>query len=225
MMLGSLAAALAEAWETGTPVAPLTAEHAPGSLAAAEDVAGEVLEKLALVPCGIRVTEAGLVGVMLPGRITTGVALPLAALPHARVAPALLVVLAEAIEEGKAGLPAVTRLHPAVDVASSRFRDGPANEWEAAADLAGLGYVAIGRGKAVALPTRATLALGGARAQAVPIDASLLFARAVQVAREAGGLPAGAVLVLVSGAGVSMAQPGSVGVNLTGLGKVVTELR
>lgn len=225
MMLGSVASALAEAWETGTPVAPLSAEYALGGLEAAEDVAGEVLEKLGLVPCGIRVTEAGLVGVMLPGRIVTGVALPLAALPHAWVAPAILAVLAEAILPDGTGLPALARLHPAMDVASSRWRDGPANALEATADLAGLGHVVIGRGRAVALPAKAALELDGAKARAVPVDVAALFARAVQVAREAGGLPAGAVLVLVAGGGVAVPKPCDAVARWTGLGKAEVSLR
>lgn len=224
-MLSSLASALAEAWESGHPVAPLAPGYAPASLEAAEDVAGEVLEKLGLTPCGLRLTQDGLAGVMLPGRIVTAPVLPLAALPHARVSPALLLVLAEAIEPDGTGLPALARLHPAVDVASSRFRDGPASALEAVADLAGLGHVAIGRGKAAALPSRAALGLDGERARGVPHDMAGLFERAVQVAREAGGLPAGAVLVLVAGSGVLVSEPGSIAVTWTGLGKVTLELR
>ena len=225
MMLSSVSSALAEAWETGTPVAPLTSEYALGSLEAAEDVAGEVLEKLGLVPCGIRVTEAGLVGVMLPGRIVTGAALPLAALPHARVAPAILAVLAEPIEPDGTGLPALARLHPAVDVASSRWREGPADLFEAAADLAGLGHVVVGRGRAVPLPSQVALALDGAKARARPADMAALFARAVQIAREAGGLPVGAVLALVAGGGVAVAGPCEAVARWTGLGKVTLSLR
>jgi hypothetical protein len=124
MMMGSIASALAEAWETGQPVC---AEAALTNLDAAENVAGAVLEKLALAPCGIRVTEAGLVGAMLPGRIMAqGHPLPLAVLPHGRAAPALLVVLAEAIAESDTGLPVLAQLHPALDLSASRWRDGPA---------------------------------------------------------------------------------------------------
>lgn len=225
MMLSSVASALAEAWETGTPVGPLAAGYAPASLEAAENVAGEVLEKLGLVPCGIRVTEDGLVGVMLPGRIVTGTALPLVALPHARASPALLAVLAEPIEPGSTGLPTLARLHPAVDVASSRFRDGPANDWEAAADLAGLGHVAIGKGRSVPLPRRAALERDGVKARTMPADVSAMLARAVHVAREAGGLPAGAVLVLVLGGGFAVTEACALTVGWTGLGKATLELR
>jgi len=225
MMLGSVASALAEAWETGTPVAPLNAAHALGSLEAAEDVAGEVLEKLGLVPCGIRVTARGLVGVMLPGRIVTGAVLPLAALPHAVVSPAVLAVLAEAIEPGGVALPALSRLHPAVDVASSRWRDGPADDREAAADLAGLGHVVIGRGRAVALPSSGALELDRAKARAARLDLAALFARGVQMAREAGGLPAGAVLVLVAGGGVAVTEACEAVARWTGLGRAEVSLR
>ncbi len=159
-MLSSVASALTEAWESGQPVAPLTTEYALKDMEAAEEVAGAVLEKLALAPCGIRVTQSGLVGAMLPGRImASGQPLPLAALPHGRAARALLAVLEEAITAEGNGWPSLARLHPALDLAASRWRDGPANDFEAAADLAGLGYVIIGKGKPAAWPTSAALAL------------------------------------------------------------------
>ena len=223
MMIGSSASALAEAWETGQPVSPLCAEAALTSLDAAEIVAGAVLEKLALAPCGIRVTEAGLVGAMLPGRIMAqGHPLPLAVLPHGRAAPALLVVLAEAIAESDTSLPALAQLHPALDLSASRWRDGPANMFEAAADLAGLGQVVIGKGQAPSWPK--SCALGAERARRV--DGAALFATAVRVAREAGGLPLGAVLVLVfDSTAQALAAPGPVTARWTGLGAVSAELR
>jgi 2-keto-4-pentenoate hydratase len=223
MMMGSIASALAEAWETGQPVAPLSAEAALTSLDAAENVAGAVLEKLALAPCGIRVTEAGLVGAMLPGRIMAqGHPLPLAVLPQGRAAPALLVVLAEAIAESDTSLPVLAQLHPALDLSASRWRDGPANMFEAAADLAGLGQVVIGKGKAPSWPK--SCALGAERARRVGVAA--LFATAVRVAREAGGLPLGAVLVLVfDSAAEALAAPGPVTARWTGPGVVSAELR
>ena len=222
-MMGSVAAALAEAWETGQPVAPLAAEHALGGLEAAEAVAGAVLLKLAVAPCGIRVTEGGLVGAMLPGRIVaSGLPLPIAALPHGRAAPALLVVLAEAVTEDGTGLPAVARLHPALDIATSRWRDGPANPFEAAADLAGLGHVVIGRGKPAAWP--ASCAMGTERAR--PAAVAALFAQAVAVAREAGGLPEGAVLVLVfDSRAMPVTEVSEWAARWTGLGKVQVSLR
>jgi 2-keto-4-pentenoate hydratase len=172
-MMGSIASALAEAWESGQPVAPLAADQALTSLDAAENVAGEVLGTLGLTPCGIRVTQSGLVGAMLPGRIMAqGSPLPLGVLPHGRAAPALLVVLAEAITESDTGLPAVAQLHPALDLSASRWRDGPANIFEEAADLAGLGQVVIGKGKAQSWPT--SCALGAPRARRV--DVAALFA-------------------------------------------------
>ncbi len=226
-MMSSVAAALAEAWETGQPVAPLTAEYALQSLTAAEDVAGAVLQKLELQPCGIRVAESGLVGAMLPGRIVAnGRPLPIAALPHGRAAPALLVVLGEAIAEDGKDLPAVARLHPALDIATSRWRDGPANAFEAAADLAGLGHVVIGKGKPAPWPSSCALALGEAASRAQPAAVDALFARAVQVAREAGGLPEGAVLVLVlDGRGAAVSTPGEITARWTGLGRVTLALR
>jgi len=157
--MGSVASALAEAWESGKPVAPLTADLALSCLEAAEEVAGDVLERLALPPCGVRVSETGLVGAMLPGRIAaTGQTLPLSVLPHGRAAPALLTELAEAITPDGTGLPALERLHPALDLSASRWRDGPANLFEASADLAGLGQVVIGKGKRTGFPSSCALA-------------------------------------------------------------------
>lgn len=222
-MMSSIAAALTEAWETGQPVAPLSAEFALGSLDAAEAVAGAVLEKLVLPPCGIRVLESGLVGAMLEGRISrTGLPLPLAALPHGRAAPALLAVLGEAIAWDGEGLPVVARLHPALDLSASRWRDGPATIFEAAADLAGLGQVVIGKGKPAHWPS--SCALGAPRA--TPAGVAGLFETAVRVAREAGGLPVGAVLVLVFDSRAEvLSGPGPVTARWSGLGAATADLR
>jgi 2-keto-4-pentenoate hydratase len=222
-MIGSVASALAEAWESGQPVAPLTAELALTSLDAAEQIAGDVLERLALPPCGIRVGQTGLVGAMLPGRIVaTGQTLPLSVLPHGRAAPALLAVLGEAITPDGTALPALERLHPALDLSASRWRDGPANLFEAAADLAGLGQVVIGKGRRAALPSSCALA----PQRALRADVASLFEIAVGVAREAGGLPLGAVLVLVfDGSSQMLGAPGPITARWTGLGTATAELR
>ena len=222
-MMGSVASALAEAWESGKPVAPLTADLALSCLEAAEEVAGDVLERLALPPCGIRVSETGLVGAMLPGRIAaTGQTLPLSVLPHGRAAPALLAVLAEAITPDGTGLPALERLHPALDLSASRWRDGPANLFEASADLAGLGQVVIGKGKRTGFPSSCALA----PQRAGRVDVAALFETAVSVAREAGGLPLGAVLVLLfDRSGQALGAPGPVTARWTGLGSATAELR
>jgi 2-keto-4-pentenoate hydratase len=226
-MMGSVASALTEAWETGQPVAPLAAEYALESLEAAEAVAGEVLARLGLAPCGIRVAESGLVGAMLEGRIVpSGRPLPFAALPHGHAAPALLVVLAEAVTATGALPPAISALHPALDIATSRWRDGPANAYEAAADMAGLGHVVIGRGKPLAWPRSCALALGDARVKAKPLAALALFDVAIQAAREAGGLPQGAVMILVfDSQQVPLDQSGLVSARWPSLGTAQSELR
>ncbi len=227
MMMGSVAAALAEAWETGHPVALLADAKALATLAEAEDVAGALLQKLAITPCGIRMAENGLLGAMLPGRIVAhGSPLPLAVLPHGIAAPALLVVLGEAITEAGTSLPSVARLHPALDVATSRWRDGPADMFQAAADLAGLGHVVMGKGRPPAWPVSCALAFGEERARARPVAAAALFAQAVQAAREAGGLPQGAVLVLVfDSRAVPVTGACEVTARWTGLGLAQVTLR
>jgi 2-keto-4-pentenoate hydratase len=222
-MIGSVASALAEAWESGQPVAPHKADLALACLEAAEQVAGDVLERLALPPCGIRVSETGLVGAMLPGRImATGQTLPLSVLPHGHAAPALLAVLGEAITPDGTALPAFERLHPALDLSASRWRDGPANLFEAAADLAGLGQLVIGKGKRTGFPSSCALA----PQRALRVDCAALLETAVNIAREAGGLPLGAVLVLVfDRSGQALGVPGPITARWTGLGGATAELR
>lgn len=202
---------LAEAVETGNPLAPLPAEAVPATVPEGQAVAALVLERLGLVPCGLRLApspEGGMVpGPVLEGRLLPdGASVALAALRHAGVAPAVLGVLAEALPaEGGDALPRFAALHPALDIASWRLREPPREAALAAADLAGLGLLVVGRRARGAEPTSCRLGFGAAGApprrgrRSLEADLPAALRAAAQAAREAGGLPAGAVLVAVLG--------------------------
>jgi hypothetical protein len=217
-MSNPIAAALVEAWESGNPVTPTPI----ADMAAAEDIAAAVLEALGALPCGLRMTETGLVGPMLESRfMTTGMALSAAMLRHAQVAPALVGVLAQELADGP---PVFARLHPALDISSTRWRDDAATPAEATADLARLGHVVLGKGKVAPLPTACALLAGEARARAKPAAAEALLLRAAQAAREMGGLPAGAVLVAVLDGRGAPALAGGWAASWPGLGRAAARI-
>jgi 2-keto-4-pentenoate hydratase len=193
---------LAEAFETGNPLAPLPEGLAPGDLAAAEAVAEALLDRLGLVPCGLRLALGPggtmLAGPMLDTRLLReGTPVSLGALRHARMSAAVVGVLAAPLDADGTQAPRFAAVHPALDLAGSRFRDGPADDAACAADLAGLGYVLAGR--AGLLPDGAAAiacAEGAARPRGHPVELAAAFAAAAAEARRLGGLPAGALLVV-----------------------------
>ena len=193
LTITSLPNALAEAWESGIPVAPPPPDLLPADLPAAEDMAAELAGLLSLPVCGVRVTEAGLLGPLPPARlVSSGVALPLGALPHGMAAPALIGVLAEPLEPEGEGAPVFSTLHPGLDLSTSRFQAGPPGDAALVADLMGLGHVVAGAAGPVALPSEC--GLGGAT---TPVELAPLLEKAAIATRRAGGLPVGAVVVLV----------------------------
>lgn len=222
----ALSAAIVEAFETGNPVAPLAPALSPPDAAAAEAVAEAVLDALDIAPCGIRLVRqpdgSWLAGPMLPPRLLRdGATLALPALRHPRLSAAVVGVLAEPIEPGGQDGPRLSAVHPAIDVTSSRFRDGAATADEAIADLAGLGFVIAGRGAALpAEPVAASCAPDPRRPRGHAIDLAGGFAAAAAAARRLGGLPAGAILVV---AGLTTAATPAIGetwsARLTGLGR------
>jgi len=195
----ALAAAIVEALETGLPIAPLPAGLGPADAATGEAIAEEVLDLLGIAPCGLRlVMQPGggtRAGPMIEARLLRdGAALPPAALRHARVSAAAIGVLGEALAEGPPVLAAVL---PAIDIATSRFRDGATGVGEEAADLGGLGYVVAGkRGALPASAVAASCAAEPRRPRGVRVDLAAAFAAAADAARRLGGLPAGALLVV-----------------------------
>ena len=192
---------LAEAFETGNPLAPLPRGLAPRDTADAEAIMAAVLERLGLVPCGVRVAPAAdgswIAGPMLDGRLLpNGSTLALSALRHPHMTAAVIGVLAEPLAEDGNGPPVLSAIHPAIDVAASRFRDGPEATLLMAADLGGLGHVVAGAAaRPPAGPVPVTLAQARRRPAGTATDVTAALARAAAVARRMGGLPAGAVLV------------------------------
>jgi hypothetical protein len=192
---------LAEAFETGNPLAPLPAEIAPRDMAEGEEAAFATLEALGFVPCGLRLLRhaAGpLVGPMLEARlIASGAPIAAAALRHAEVTGAVVGVLAAELKPEGRGAPRFARLHPALDIAATRFAEAPADAPTLAADLARLGLVVAGAGMA-AKPGPVGIAFGAKRARpkAIACDLAAGFAEAAAAARRLGGLPKGALLVI-----------------------------
>ena len=217
---------LAEAVETGQPVGALPAAAVPRDLDQAEAVAAALLEELGQAACGVRLLlRAGappLAGPMLETRLLApGRPVALAALRHPRLSAAAIGVLAEDLSPEHAAPPCFAALHPALDVAASRFAEEPADDLQRVADLAGLGLVVAGRRKALP-PQEVPVSLGakGARRRAVACDLAAAFAAAAAAARRLGGLPAGALLV-VAGLTPAIAGPaGPVSVALGPLGRV-----
>ncbi|PWS35534.1 hypothetical protein DFH01_18210 [Falsiroseomonas bella] len=214
---------IAEAVETGNPLAPLPTELAPTDMAEAEDTALAVLEALGIAPIGLRLVrrpEGGaLAGPLIEGRLLrTGVSVAPATLRHPQVTAAVIGVLAEPLEEGADMPPVFARLHPALDIAASRFTALPEDPRLLAADLARLGLVVVGRAK-VLEPGRLRVALGpkGSRARGIETDLAAAFAEAAAAARRMGGLPAGALLV-VAGLALPMEPTGTLRASFGALG-------
>jgi 2-keto-4-pentenoate hydratase len=228
---------LAEALETGNPLAPLPPEAAPRSLADGMRIAAGVLERTGLVPCGLRLAPGGPRGKTVPGPVLEGRLIPaggtlaLAALRHPRASAAVVSVLAEDLPRRGDGLPAFAAFHPAIDVAASRFRDPPQSAALLAADLGGLGQVVVGRRVAGAGLEEAALgavpvAFGPANRRprrGEPVDLASALDQAAAVARRLGGLPAGAVLVVAGLSAEIVPEPGmSLAAGLGPLGRAVT---
>jgi hypothetical protein len=216
---------LAEAVETGNPLRDLPGELAPPDQQAGEAVAIAVLDSLGLTACGVRLLWRGaapaVAGPMLEGRlIDAGRVVAPGALRHPLVSAAAIGVLAEALEAEGDAPPRFAALHPAIDIAASRFSAAPEEAAVIAADLGGLGLVVAGRSRAVA-PGALRLLIGpvGTRRRAQQVDLAAAFAEAAAAARRFGGLPAGALLVV---AGLSPALPaeGAIAADLGPLGKL-----
>lgn len=209
---------LAEAWETGNPLAPLPPELTPERPEEGQDIAAAVLEAIGAVACGLRLAPgpdgAPVAGPMLETRLLpAGSMVTLAALRRPVATAAILAMLAEPLppeEDGR--LPAFTALHPALDLAASRFRDPPGSAALQAADLGGLGQVVAGRGGGP-LPDRpvpVALAPAGRRpVRGTSCDLRAALAPAVAAARAWGGLPAGAVLVVAGLSPPILPEPGT----------------
>ncbi|MBR0656266.1 hypothetical protein [Plastoroseomonas arctica] len=178
---------IAEAIETGNPLAPLPPDIAPRDIEEGEDAAAALLERMAATPIGLRIGPDGVAGPLLgPRLLADGAALALSALPHARASRALVGMLAGDLDA--VGAPRWAGMYAAIDVAASRFRDGPPDAACCAADLAGLGLIVLGRRRP----------MGSARLapRAAPIDVADALEPAIAAARRLGGLPAGTLLMV-----------------------------
>lgn len=221
---------LAEAFETGNPLAPLPPEIAPRSVTDGQRIAALVVDRLSLVPCGVRVVLNGggksIAGPMLEGRLLqSGTTLALAALPLPRATAAIVAILAEDLPRRGGDLPRLAGVHPAIDVAASRFIDPPGSGALLSADLAGLGQVVVGKsGRMPEGEVLVTLALTRRRPLGVPHSLLGVLDSAAEIARRLGGLPAGAALVV---AGLSPSLLPEAGLAFTAslgtLGRVTAE--
>jgi hypothetical protein len=218
---------IAEAVESGDPLAALPPEIAPRDTAAGEEVAAAVLDDLGLVPCGLRLMVWGgvvIAGPMLEGRLLpNGAKVSLGSLRHPLCTAAVIGLLEEEIGEEAGGPPRFSALHPALDISATRFTDPPEDPAVLAADLGRLGLVVAGRRKPLAPGmVRVALAPKGARTRGREVDLAAAFAEAARHAARLGGLPAGAMIVL---AGLSPPRPaeGALRASLGALGAAEVE--
>ena len=219
---------LAEAFETGNPLAPLPAEMAPADREIAEELAGLVLERLGFAPCGVRLAPAAdgsvIAGPMLEARfLDDGARLSLEIMRHGRASAALLGVLGAALEPEAITAPEIAAIHPALDVSASRYTQGPADRFAEIADLAGLGLLVLGKRRPVpATPSRVALFEAEGSRPGTSFDLQAAFAMAAAEARRLGGLPAGAVLVVagLGGPVMGLKAGARLTARFTGIGKV-----
>lgn len=216
---------LSEAVETGNPLSGLPEDLAPRSLEEAQEIAMATLDALQIAPCGLRLLRrpgaAALAGPMLEGRLVpAGRIVALGMLRHPLATAAVVGVLAEALDPDSDAAPVFARLHPALDLSATRFTEAPADDNTLTADLARLGLVVVGKGKALA-PGAVRVALGpkGGRPKGQEIDLAAAFAEAAAAARGWGGLPAGALLV-VAGLSPPMSPEATLRAALGALGAV-----
>lgn len=214
------AAILAEAFERGTSLDGFPDAMAPADIRAGERIAAAVVDRLGTVACGIRLVLStpgladGIAGPVLEGRLLApGTPVSLSAVPHAAATAAVVGVLAQDLPAPGDALPVFSALYPAIDVASSRFRDGPATPALQAADLAGLGQIVLGRPRRrpspvpIELPCAVSVGFAPAprRPRGLATDLQAALRQAMAAAwRVSDGLPSGALLVV---AGLSPVLP------------------
>lgn len=214
-------AALLVAEAVGDADAPLVLPETcrPGTVAAGRRIAALALEELGLVPVGLRLAPGFDGAGMIPGPVIEGRLLrsPAAVPPpgpgRRRCTLALVAQLGEPLPErartwqAKEVIARLASLHPAIDLAATRFADGPPDLPHHVADLAGLGLVLFGLAaragwqQAVLKPLAARVEPEGWKGT---VDVAAALVAAADEARAAGGLPAGAVLVV---AGLSPPLP------------------
>lgn len=204
----SAARCLAEAVQTGQLLQPLAPTAMPRSMLDGQRIAARVLDLLDQPTCGVRLAlptnGRHVPGPVLESRLLRdGSTVHLGQLPHARATAAVVGILAEDLPRRGDEVPSLAVLHPAIDVASWRLRDPPSTGALAAADLAGLGMIVIGRAKRMApMRVRVSLSPAGTWRRGEEVDLEEAMLAVALAARRAGGLPGGAFLVAPVGESV-----------------------
>lgn len=209
----ALQAAELVAEAVGDADAPLVLPEAcrPATVAAGRRIAALALDRLGLVSVGIRLAPgfdggAAVAGPLIESRLLRSpAAVPPPGPGRRRCTLAVVAQLAAALApRARRWRPAevaarIASLHVAIDLAASRFADGPPDLPQHVADLAGLGLVIFGPParagwqRAILEPLAATAGPDGWRGG---VDVGTALATAAEEACVAGGLPAGAVLMV-----------------------------
>lgn len=205
------AAWLAGALREGTAPLPFPPAALPRSMLDGQRIAARALDMLDLASCGLRLTHLGagrpVAGPVLPARLRAeGETIALSRLPHARATPAIAGRLAVDLPRRGDEMPNFASLHPAIDVESWRLPGAPGTGALAAADLAGLGEIVLGRGRRLPpMRLRVSLAAAGTWRRGEEIDIEEAMLAAALAARRAGGLPVGSLIVVPVGVPVTPA--------------------
>jgi 2-keto-4-pentenoate hydratase len=200
---------IAESWRGGEPVPPMPYETLPRSQLDGQRIAARALEMLDLAPNGLRLATANdrpVPGPMLEAAVAEDEAvIALAGLRHPQAFAAIVGFLAEDLPRRGDEMPVFASLHPALDVTSWRLAEVPTTSALAAADLAGLGRVVVGRGKKLEpMRLRISVAPEGSWKRGIEIDIEEPILTAALAARRAGGLEKGSLLVAQLGSGVAV---------------------
>lgn len=225
-----------EAVQQGGTLPPFPASAAPATPTQGRRVAALVAAGLAVPIVGLRLAPAPGLGVEAVGPLLqTRLLREPAAVPplegsRRSVTAAVLVQLAKPLpaRERAYGLRDLVRrigsLHAGLDLAETRFTRGPADLPSHLADLSGLGLILFGRParagwqERIVRPVTVEASEGGNPLWRGDVDLTAALVRAANHSRLAGGLPAGAVLVV---AGLSPPlRDGPLELRFRGLGAV-----
>jgi hypothetical protein len=197
------ALALAEAFREGAPIGGLPDGGAPASIEQGWQVAALMLDELGMPAAGLRSLADGTVGPLLDSRLVpSGAMVPAAALPCLS-ASAAFPLLRPLPPDRQPYAPALLRAaigpaRAAIDLAAWRIAPPPPTPAARIADLGGLGQVVLapkpGSRGAIAEPDGLKVSLNGAPRREISVRARLVAL--ADAARLAGGLPAGAALVI-----------------------------
>jgi 2-keto-4-pentenoate hydratase len=206
-------AALLVAEAVGDADAPLVLPEAcrPTTVAAGRRIAALALEQLGLVSVGLRLAPgfdgAGMIaGPLIEGRLLRSpAAVPPPGPGRRRCTLAVAAQLSAALSprarpwRAREVAARIASLHVAIDLAETRFAEGPPDLPQHVADLAGLGLVVFGPParagwqEAILKPLAASV---GPDAWRGAVDVGAALVAAAEEACAAGGLPAGALLVV-----------------------------